>query len=106
MLNILSRRCRMSPKLSPKIARKLSRKNPQPLLEPLESRLLCTAAVASDIESITGAGNNLLHSTWGVAGTDLIRLTSAAYSDGIDSPNLASDLSARTISNLLNNQAD
>ncbi len=76
------------------------------ILESLESRLLYSVASTTAVESLTGAGDNLVHPSWGVAGTDLIRFTTAAYSDGISSPNLASNLSARTISNLLNNQAD
>ncbi|HVX86235.1 MAG TPA: peroxidase family protein [Phycisphaerae bacterium] len=86
-------------------ARRRRRRHPA-VVESLEPRVLFSVAVAAAIESVTGAGNNLLHPSWGAAGTDLIRLTGAAYADGVDSPNLASDPSARTISNLLNNQAD
>lgn len=71
-------------------------------IEPLESRVHLSTAV----ESVDGTGNNLANPTWGAAGTDLIRLAAAAYSDGISAPALANDLSARAISNILNNQAD
>jgi hypothetical protein len=72
--------------------------------EQLENRVLMSA-VAS-VEPINGIGNNIANPTWGSAGTDLIRLAAAAYADGIDSPSLANDLSARAISNLLNDQSD
>jgi peroxidase len=71
-------------------------------MESLEGRILMSAA----IEPIDGVGNNIANPTWGSTGTDLIRLAAAAYSDGIDAPSLPSDLSAREISNILNNQAD
>ena len=52
-------------------------------LESLELRQLLSAAV----EPIDGVGNNLSnHDTGAAAGTDLIRLSEAAYTDGIDSP--------------------
>ncbi|HEX3358530.1 MAG TPA: peroxidase family protein, partial [Tepidisphaeraceae bacterium] len=71
-------------------------------LQSLELRRFLSATV----ESIDGTGNNLANPAWGSAGTDLIRLAAAAYADGIDSPALANDLSARAISNLVNSQAD
>jgi peroxidase len=71
-------------------------------LEQLELRRFLSATV----ESIDGSGNNLANPTWGSAGTDLLRLAAAAYADGIDSPALPNDLSARAISNLINSQAD
>ena len=70
--------------------------------ELLESRVHLSASV----ESANGTGNNLANPAWGSAGVDLLRLVQAAYSDGIGSPNLSNDLSARAISNLLNSQAD
>lgn len=72
------------------------------LFEMLEARRLLSA---SGIESIDGTGNNVANPNWGSAGTDLIRLTAAAYADGVDSPNLSGDQSARAISNILNSQA-
>lgn len=68
----------------------------------LETRVLLSAAV----ESIDGTGNNLAHANWGAAGVDLIRLATAAYPDGVSSPALSNDASARAISNILNSQAD
>jgi peroxidase len=44
--------------------------------------------------------------TWGTVNTDLLRVSPAAYADGISSPSLPNDPSARTISNIVNNQAD
>ena len=72
-------------------------------LEHLESRRHFSA---SSYESLDGTGNNLAHSNWGSTGADLIRLTAAAYADGISSPSLAANLSARTISNLVNSQTN
>jgi hypothetical protein len=56
--------------------------------------------------SIDGSGNNLANPTLGSAGTDLLRTSPVGYADGISSPSLPQDQSARAISNLLNNQAD
>jgi len=79
-------------------------------LEHLESRVLLTATATpltpSEVEPINGVGNNIANPTWGAAGTDLIRLAAAAYTNGINSPSLPNDLSAREISDILNNQAD
>ncbi len=64
------------------------------------------APTASSVESFNGAGNNIANPTWGQAGTDLLRLTPAQYANGINSPSLPQDPSARLISNIVNNQAD
>src|SRR5258708_21332278 len=71
-------------------------------IETLETRAL----LATVFSSITGFGNNLANPTWGAAGTDLLRLSPAAYADGISAPSLPNDPSARAISNIVNNQAD
>ncbi|MDB5303213.1 MAG: hypothetical protein JWM97_762, partial [Phycisphaerales bacterium] len=71
-------------------------------MEPLESRV----HLSSTVESFDGTGNNITNPSWGQAGTDLLRLAAAAYADGVSTPSLPSDLSARTISNILNNQAN
>ncbi|MDB5304116.1 MAG: peroxidase [Phycisphaerales bacterium] len=71
-------------------------------VEPLESRV----HLSSTVESFDGTGNNITNPSWGQAGTDLLRLAAAAYADGVSMPSLPSDLSARTISNILNNQAN
>jgi hypothetical protein len=62
--------------------------------------------LSAAVESVDGTGNNLANTLWGAAGADLLRLAAAAYSDGVDAPSLATDASARTISNILNSQAD
>src|ERR1700722_9797095 len=54
---------------------------------------------SSDIEPIDGIGNNVSNPTWGSTGEDLIRLAPVGYADGIDSPSLPNNLSARAISN-------
>jgi hypothetical protein len=56
--------------------------------------------------SITGFGNNLAHPTYGEAGTDLVRVSPVTYADGISKPSQPNTLSAREISNNLNNQSD
>ena len=70
-------------------------------LEPLEARKLFSTTV----ESIDGSGNNLAHSTWGAAGTDLIRIAPATYGDGVSSPAGASRPSARAVSNAIDAQS-
>jgi peroxidase len=93
------------------------RRNPrdfnQHAADVLEPRVLLSgtaapakAPAASSVESFDGSGNNLANPTWGQAGTDLLRLTPAQYANGINSPSLPQDPSARLISNIVNNQAD
>jgi hypothetical protein len=76
------------------------RRRPQLRLERLEDR------VQPSVEPINGVGNNVANPNWGAAGTDLIRLSPVGYADGISTPALPSDQSARAISNILNNQAN
>ena len=70
--------------------------------EVLEVRALLSAAA---VEPINGVGNNLANPTWGSAGTDLVRVSPVAYADGISSPSLPRNPSARVVSDVLNNQA-
>jgi hypothetical protein len=58
------------------------------------------------VASPDGTGNNLAHPDWGSAGTDLLRVSPAAYADGVSAPALPRDPSARAISNTLNDQTD
>ena len=54
-----------------------------------------------------GSGNNLLHPTWGTAGTQLERRASAAYDDGVSLPRGVTDPTLpnpRTISNAVVSQ--
>jgi hypothetical protein len=78
--------------------------NPLPAIEPLEPRTLYTTVVNTAIESINGLNNNLTHTVWGAANTDLLRQTVAAYSDGISALAGADRPSARAVSNALNTQ--
>jgi hypothetical protein len=73
------------------------------MFEMLEARRLLST---TGFEPIGGSGNNAAHLNWGATDTDLIRLTPSAYADGISSPSLPNDLSAREISNILNSQTD
>jgi hypothetical protein len=88
----------------------------QPHLEPLEERQVpsvtatttaaSSTASSSAVRSITEVGNNVADPTWGTTGSDLLRTSPVAYSDGVSSPSLSQDPSARAISDILNNQAD
>jgi hypothetical protein len=69
-------------------------------------RLECRIVPSANTYSIDGTGNNLTNSAQGSALTDLIRISPAAYADGISALSMAVDQSARVISDLLNNQAD
>ncbi|HEX3313754.1 MAG TPA: peroxidase family protein [Gemmataceae bacterium] len=75
----------------------------RPQLEQLETRCVPTVSGYRPIDEV---GNNAAIPGQGTAGTDLLRISPVAYADGIDSPSLASNQSARIISDLLNNQTD
>jgi hypothetical protein len=64
-----------------------------------------TAATAG-YRPIDETGNNVANPTWGTAGTDLLRISPAAYADGVSAPSLPNNPSARVLSDILNNQAD
>jgi hypothetical protein len=51
--------------------------------------------------AIDGTGNSVAHPTWGSTGQDLLRLSPAAYGDGISTPSGADRPGARLVSNLL-----
>jgi hypothetical protein len=61
---------------------------------------------ATGFRPITEVGNNVASPTEGTANTDLLRVTPAAYADGVSTPSLPQDPSARAISNILNDQTD
>ena len=67
-----------------------------PRLDVLESRSLL-----SGFRSIDGSGNNSAHPDWGAVGIDLLRLSPAAYADGVSTPAGADRPSARVISNAI-----
>src|SRR5262245_11194072 len=80
-------------------------------IEELETRTLLTADLtgvlsALGVRSIEGTGNNLLHPTWGSAGTDRLRTAPAAYADGHSAPAGSNRPSAREISNVIVDQGD
>jgi peroxidase len=91
------------PNASQIIARLTRRRRRRPEVERLEDRCVPTA---TGYRPISEVGNNIANPTWGTVGSDLIRLTPAAYANGVDSPSLPQDPSARLISNIVNNQAD
>lgn len=70
----------------------------RPQVESLELR--CLPAVGL-FRSIDGTGNNLANPEWGSTNEQLLRIASAAYTDGISSPAGADRPGARDISNAL-----
>ncbi len=64
-------------------------------VEALEDRLVMSA----DFYTITGEGNNQANPEWGSTNTELIRLVSVDYGDGLSTPAGADRPSARFISN-------
>ena len=80
----------------------VKRRRPWLFLEPLEER--CQPSVTG-YSTVTEVGNNVANPTQGTAGTDLLRLSPAAYADGISTPSLAGVPSPRTVSNDVFNQA-
>jgi len=79
-------------------------------VEQLETRAMMAAQplVPAPVapESIDGRGNNVAHPEWGSAGVDLLRLSPAAYADGISAPSGAARPNARAISNALAQSPD
>ncbi len=72
--------------------------------EVLEQRVVLSAEMGLGIEvtevaSIDGSGNNLDNPEWGAADTNLLRLTTAEYGDGISTPAGEDRPSAREVSN-------
>jgi len=55
----------------------------------------------TDIQSLDGSGNNLVHPEWGGVGQQFLRISDEAYADGISSPAGMNRPSARTVSNAL-----
>jgi hypothetical protein len=94
----------LGPSDYPKATRRKTRLRDRRLeLELLEVRcLLSTTVLYRPIDEV---GNNVANPSWGTAGVDLLRLTPAYYANGINSPSLPQDASARVVSNILNNQA-
>jgi peroxidase len=83
---------------------RLVRRRPLRLdMENLEDRCLPSTTGFRPIDEV---GNNIANPTLGTAGTDLLRLSAAAYADGVSAPSLPQDPSARVISDILNNQAN
>ncbi|MEQ8791865.1 MAG: peroxidase family protein [Pirellulaceae bacterium] len=60
-------------------------------LESLEPRLM----LAADFRAIDGSGNNLDNPDWGAVDTQLLRLTSVEYADGVSEPAGGADGSGR-----------
>lgn len=90
--------------LRPRSIRPIVKSRPlfRPAIDTLESRLTPSA----NFPSIDGAGHNLAHPDWGQAGSELIRIAPAEYSDGVSTPAGADRPSAREISNAIADQGD
>ncbi|HMF16441.1 MAG TPA: peroxidase family protein, partial [Gemmataceae bacterium] len=71
-------------------------------VEQLEVR--CQPSVTG-FRPIDEVGNNAANPTLGMAGTDLLRLSPAAYGDGLNTPSLADVAGPRLVSNVVDNQA-
>ena len=71
-------------------------------IESLESRELLSATQSP----IDGVGNNEIHTDWGAANTQLLRLTTVEYTDGVSSLAGADRHSAREISNTVSTQTE
>lgn len=93
----------VSPVQSAGSTRRQRRKPTRPLFEPLEDRLVPTTTGFRPIDEV---GNNVGNPTLGIAGTDLIRTSPVAYADGVSTPSLPDNPSARLVSNILNDQSD
>jgi peroxidase len=74
----------------------------RPSLEQLEDRVQPSV---SGFRPIDETGNNVVNPALGTAGTDLLRVSPAAYADGVQAPSLANNPGPRVLSDLLNNQA-
>ena len=57
------------------------------------------AAPAPEIQSLDGKGNNRAHPAWGSANQSFLRLSKAAYADGVSSPSGTDRPNARALSN-------
>lgn len=57
-------------------------------------------------ESFDGTGNNVAHPAWGSAGANLLRLSPAAYADGVSAPSGSDRPNAHVISNALARSPD
>lgn len=67
----------------------------------LPAALLRIASDKDPVATLDGKLNNPFHTTWGVAGIDLMRFAPAAYADGLSTPAGATRPSPRLISNSL-----
>ena len=79
------------------------RQNTRLAIQSLESRQLLAA---DGFASIDGVGNNVLNPEWGTVGEQFIRLSSAAFEDGVGEPARGDQMNAREISNLISAQAE
>jgi hypothetical protein len=70
----------------------------------LPAALLQPAPAKDPAPKLDGTLNNPFHTTWGVAGADLMRFAPAAYGDGLSTPAGSTRPSARLVSNTLCDQ--
>jgi hypothetical protein len=87
-------------------------RRPELAFEQLETR--CVLSGVTGFRPIDEVGNNVANPNWGAAPADqpggaaiqLLRISPVAYADGISTPSLPNNPSARLVSNILSNQAD
>ena len=72
-------------------------------LENLESRQLLAV---DGFAPIDGVGNNVDNPAWGATGEQFIRLSPAAFEDGVGAPARSDQMNAREISNLISAQEE
>jgi hypothetical protein len=65
-----------------------------------------STAEAQIVRTIDGSGNNVQNPEWGRAGSELLRLTTVDYADGVSEPAAPFVVSARQISNRMVRQVD
>ena len=65
----------------PKKPAPIRRPSARPAVECLEERL--QPSTVATFYTPDGTGNNVAHSTWGSAGSDLIRVGPVGYADGV-----------------------
>lgn len=81
----------------------VNRPSMRPCVEQLEDRRVLSVSTIRPIDEV---GNNIAKPTLGSTGTNLIRLSPVSYADGISTPALPNNPSARILSDILNSQKD
>ncbi len=78
----------------------------RPPRQPEQDRGPNPVRFADEVRTINGVGNNRIETEWGAAGAFFIRLSSAAYEDGVAAPSGPDRPNARAISNAVVAQSE